>query len=120
MLIEILKRGKTDTVSCNASRNPNCPSEMLIEVLKRGNDDWVSRDIADNPNCPFEALVEVLKRGNDDNVSFYAFRNPSCPTEVKIKWMQAVGRIGKEDSSKHIIEYENKKEDDFQDLKDLL
>ena len=28
--------------------------------------------------------------------------------------------IGKEDPTKHIIEYENIKQDDFQDLKDLL
>jgi len=34
--------------------------------------------------------------------------------------MQVTGRIVKEDPKKHIIEYENNKEDDFQDLKDLL
>jgi hypothetical protein len=40
--------------------------------------------------------------------------------EDKIKWMMKLGMIGKEDPTKHIIEYENNKEDDFQDLKDLL
>jgi len=34
--------------------------------------------------------------------------------------MMKTGRILKEDPSKHIIEYEKIKEDDFQDLKDLL
>jgi len=34
--------------------------------------------------------------------------------------MQLTGKIEKEDPSKHIIEYEKIKEDDFQDLKDLL
>ena len=40
--------------------------------------------------------------------------------EAKINWMMKLGMIGKEDPTKHIIEYENNKEDDFQDLKDLL
>jgi len=40
--------------------------------------------------------------------------------EAKINWMIKTGIIKKEDPKKHIIEYENIKEDDFQDLKDLL
>lgn len=34
--------------------------------------------------------------------------------------MMKLGMIGKEDPSKHIIEYEIIKEDDLSDLKDLL
>jgi hypothetical protein len=49
-----------------------------------------------------------------------AVKNPNCPPEIKIKWMKKYGLIKKEDPSKHIIEYEKIKEDDFQDLKDLL
>ena len=73
-----------------------------------------------NPDCPPKILVEVLERGKNDLVSYWAYRNPNCPPETKIKWMYAVGRIEKEDPKKHIIEYEKIKEDDFQDLKDLL
>jgi hypothetical protein len=38
-----------------------------------------------------------LKRGNDDGVSCNAVENPNCPPEAKIKWMQATGKIEKED-----------------------
>ena len=65
-------------------------------------------------------LTDILKRGNDDWLSWYASNNTNCPYEARIKWMMKVGKIVKEDSTKHIIEYENVKEDDFQDLKDLL
>ena len=119
-LTEILKRGHDDTVSCLAASNIKCPPEMLIEVLRRGKDDLVSIYASFNPNCPPEILAEVLKRGKDDLISWCAYRNPNCPDEYKIKWMQATGKIEKEDSSKHIIEYEDKKEDDFEDLKKLI
>ena len=120
ILIEILRRGDDDFVSCYAAENPNCPIEMLVEILKRGNNDSVSRCAVINPNCPPEILVEILKRGNDDWVTEYAAENPNCPIEARINWMMETGKIEKEDPSKHIIEYENNKEDNFQDLKDLL
>jgi len=120
ILIKVLRRKYTNLISMYAAKNPNCPPEILAEVLRRGNDDGVSQCAVRNPNCPIEMLKEVLDRENDDWVSKYASQNPNCPLEAKIKWMQAVGRIGKEDPSVHIIEYENKKEDDFQDLRDLL
>jgi len=120
ILTEILKEGNDNLLSWYAVENPNCPPEALVEVLKRGEDDDLSRYAVENPNCPPEALVEVLKRGNYDWVSIGAYNNPNCPTEAIIKWMQKIGKIGKEDPTKHIIEYENIKEDDFQDLKDLL
>jgi hypothetical protein len=93
---------------------------MLVEILRRGDNDYVSQYASKNPNCPPEMLVEVLKRGKDDYVSYCTSENPSCPLEEKIKWMLLTGQIEKEDPSKHIIEYEKVKEDDFQDLKDLL
>jgi len=65
-------------------------------------------------------LIDILREGNNNLVSYWASRNPNCPPEVKINWMMKTGKIGKEDPKKHIIEYENNKEDDFQDLKDLL
>jgi hypothetical protein len=34
--------------------------------------------------------------------------------------MQVTGKIEKEDPNKHIIEYEKVKQDNFQDLRDLL
>ena len=114
-----MKRGKNDSVSQNAALNPNCPKEILAEVLKRGNNDIISRSAAMNPHCPPEILTEILKRENDDWVSYYASKNPNCPIEDKINWMMKVGIIEKEDHKKHIIEYEYK-QDDFQDLKDLL
>jgi hypothetical protein len=121
ILTKILKRGNDDRVSRCAVSNSNCPPEMLAETLKRGKNDWVSCCAADNSNCPKEMLVEILKREKDDGVSFYAHLNPNCPDEEKIKWMQLTGRIEKEDESKgHIIEYENKKEDNFEDLKKLI
>jgi len=94
--------------------------KILTDILKRGNNCLVSLNAASNPNCPSEALVEVLKRGNNDGVSYWAIKNPNCPPEAIIKWMYLIGKIVKEDPSKHIIEYENNKEDYFQDLKDLL
>jgi len=95
--------------------------KILVEILRRGNNDLTSCEAARNPNCPPEILVEILKRGKNDRASYYAaLYNPNCPDESKIKWMQVVGKIVKEDPSKHIIEYEKIKEDDFQDLKDLL
>ena len=120
MLVEVLKRGNNDWVSCYAARNTNCPPEILVEVLKRENDDGVSNNASHNPNCPSEILEEILKREKDDDISYCASENPNCPLEAKIKWMQVTGRIEKEDPSKHIIEYENNKKDDLQDLKNLL
>jgi len=128
ILVEVLKRRKSNSVSMYsgyvsmyAAKNSNCPPEMLIKILKKGQNDNVSIYAANNPNCPKEMLVEILRRGKNDSVSFNAaFYNPNCPLEEKIKWMQVTGRIGKEDPVKHIIEYENNKKDDFQDLKDLL
>ena len=120
MLVEVLRRGNDDLISQYAALNPNCPPEILKEVLKRENDGEVSCAAVENINCPSEILAEVLKRGNNDRVSFWASINPNCPDEDKIKWMMKTGQIGKEDPSVHIIEYETIKEDDFQDLKDLL
>ena len=73
-----------------------------------------------NPDCPPKILAEILEKGEDDYVSCLAAINPNCPPEAKIKWMKEHELIGKEDPSKHIIEYENNKEDDLQDLRDLL
>ena len=131
ILIKILKRGKDNPVSDCAAGNINCPPEILVEILRRGNNDHISWNAAMNPNCPKEILVEILRREKDDNVSVYSANNPNCPLEAKIKWMQVTleariklmqetGQIEKEDPSKHIIEYENNKIDDLQDLKDLL
>jgi len=120
ILIDILRRGNDDFISCYAAENPNCPIEMLVEILKRGNNDSVSRCAVTNPNCPPEILAEILKRGNDDWVTEYAAENPNCPIEARINWMMETGKIGKEAPGKHIIEYENIKEDDLSDLKDLL
>ena len=66
-----------------------------------------------------EMLAEILRRGKDDLVSWYAANNPNCPPEARINWMYSTAKIEKEDPTKHIIEYEYK-QDDFQDLKDLL
>ena len=117
----VLKRGKDDGVSWDAAKNPNCPGSALEMVLKRGKDDGVSCFAARHPNCPPETLTEVLKREKDDYVSRNAYKNPNCPIKLKIQWMQATGRIGKEDPSKHIIEREEIKEDeDLQKLRDLI
>ena len=67
-----------------------------------------------------DVLNHKLKNGKNDEVSNNASHNPNCPIEERIKWMMKAGKIIKEDPSKHIIEYETIKEDDFQDLKDLL
>ena len=83
---------------------------------------WVSRYAAKNPNCPPEALAEVLSRGKDDEVSRAATFNPNCPPLAKIKWMRQVGLIGKEDPSKHIIEYDGKEEknEDLEKLEKMI
>ena len=120
ILTDILKEEKNDLLSWYAVENPNCPKEMLVEILRRGKDDWISWNAVRNTNCSPEMLAEILKRGKDNWVSHYVSRNPNCPPESIINWMYAIGKIGKEDPSKHIIEYEKIKEDDFQDLKDLL
>ena len=120
ILTDILREGKDDLFSRRAAYNKNCPKEILAEVLRRGKNDGVSHCAAGNPNCPTEILVEILKRGENDEVSNNASHNPNCPIEERIKWMMKAGKIIKEDPSKHIIEYETIKEDDFQDLKDLL
>ena len=120
ILTEIVKRGINNPISQWAVSNSNCPPEMLAEVLRKGKNNLVSRYAARNKNCPKEILVEILRKEKDNDVSINAAWNPNCPPEVKIKWMQITGKIGKEDPKKHIIEYEKIKEDDFQDLKDLL
>ena len=94
--------------------------KILIDILRKENDDFISCYAVQNPNCPPEMLVEILRNRNTDTISKYAAMNPNCPYEIKIKWMKERGLIVKEDPSKHIIEYENNKKDDFQDLKDLL
>ena len=95
-------------------------SKALTDILREGKDDLFSRRAAYNKNCPKEILAEVLRRGKNDIVSYNVTKNRNCPDEAKIKWMQKTGKIVKEDPNKHIIEYEKIKEDDFQDLKDLL
>ena len=119
ILIDILRTGDSEYLCILAVINRNCPLEILVEILKRGTDNY-SQYAARNPICPSEILVEVLERGKNDLVSYWASINPNCPIEAKINWMMKTGRILKEDPSKHIIEYEKIKEDDFQDLKDLL
>jgi len=122
ILEKILKRGNDDYVSWCAAENPNCPAYLLEKILKRGKDDYVSCNVTANPNCPSEALVEVLKRGKDDDVSHFASKNHNCPALAKIQWMQATGRIGKEDPTKHIMETEiiYKEDPDLQKLRDLI
>ena len=121
-LAEVISRGNDDVVSCWAANNPNCPPEALGNVLSRGKDDNVSCWAAKNSNCPPEVLGSVLSRGNDDDVSHWASKNPNCPPLAKIKWMQATGRIEKEDPSKHIIEYDSKegKDEDLEKLERLI
>jgi len=119
----VLKRGNDDNVSYYAVQNPNCPVEALEMILEQGKDDGVSRHAAYNLNCPASALEMVLKRGKDDGISRYAAYNPNCPALAKIKWMQSVGIIGKEDPSKHIIEREEieyKEDPDLKKLRDLI
>ncbi len=126
ILINILRRKIYDRISLYAVGNHNCPKEMLVEIiekelkLKREYNNGIPCWAALNPNCPSEILVEILRRGKDDDISRTASHNPNCPLKEKIEWMQLSGKIGKEDLKKHIIEYEKIKEDDFQDLKDLL
>jgi len=119
ILTEIL-RGKDNWLARNAALNPYCPREILVEILKEGKNDLISWYAACNLNCPEEILAEILKRERNDKVSEYSSNNKNCPPEARINWMMKMGKIGKEDPSKHIIEYENIKEYDFQDLKDLL
>jgi|GEM_PF-3024054 len=99
-----------------ALENSHCPPDILAKVLEKGYDDEASFFAANNDNCPPEALAKVLARGQDDTVSNYAALNPNCPPKAKIKWMQNIGKIGKEDPAKHIIEYEGKEQDQNQDL----
>jgi hypothetical protein len=111
---------KLEIDELNLARSTKDP-KILMEILRKGENSWACGSACLNPNCPLEMLVEVLRRGKEDDVSWNAYLNPNCPLEEKIKWMQVTGQIEKEDESKgHIIEYENNKEDDFQDLKDLL
>ena len=79
----------------------------------------IARETKD-PEILREILILDWKKNFD--ISCYAACNPNCPPEAKIKWMKKHGLIGKEDPSKHIIEYEKIKEyeDDLSDLKDLL
>ena len=101
------------------ARTTKDPS-ILIDILRKGDSEYFCILAVVNRNCPPEILAEVLKRGKDDGVSRCAVRNPNCPPEARINWMYLTGRIEKEDPKKHIIEYEKIKEDNFQDLKDLL
>jgi len=88
--------------------------------LSRGCDNAQSQIAAQDPNCPPQALAGVLARGKDDLVSRIAFKNSKCPLKAKIKWMQDTGKIGKEDPTKHIIDYEGKQEQDLQKLRDMI
>ena len=117
ILKKILEHGNDDWISEIAASNPNCPPDVLRKILEKGYNDWISCAVSKNLNCPPEALEMVLKRGYDDRVSWNASQNPNCPALAKINWMRAVGKIGKEDPSKHIIEKEEVKEDE--DLKKL-
>ena len=83
-------------------------------------DDWYTFGIARDSTTPSIILEDILKRNICYDISRSAAVNQNCSPEVKIKWMKENGLIKKEDPKKHIIEYENIKEDDFQDLKDLL
>ena len=124
ILRDILREGidRGDYISQCAASNHNCPPDILKEIFKKGNNNWVYLSAIENPNCPSEILTEILNNGKCKNnlISCCAARNPNCPPEARINWMIKMGKIGKEDPSKHIIEYEEIKEDDFQDLKDLL
>jgi len=130
LLEKVIEWGKSVGVNSNGShiniamaiRNPSCPIHIINEILKTKNfNDWKFRFAVENPNCPPHELEEVLKRGINDDVSWVAANNPNCPIKAKIRWMQATGRIEKEDPSKHIIEREEIKEDpDLQKLRALI
>jgi len=120
ILVDIIRQYGDEPISYMALVNKYCPIEMIIEILKRDVDDWLSCLAVTIPQLPSEILEEILKKGKDDWVSSQSIRNPNCPYEARINWMIKTGKIGKEDPKKHIIEYEKIKEDDFQDLKDLL
>jgi hypothetical protein len=128
ILRKILEKGDNNSVSCNAASNKNCPPDLLKMVLKmvlEKNKNYyvVSWYAAQNPNCPPDALKMVLERGKDDYVSQWAALNPNCPSSAYIKWMMDTGKIGKEDPSKHIIEYtdnEEKIDEDLEKLKQLI
>jgi len=126
ILTKIIKENKYNTISCLAAINPNCPPETLVEILLellKGGNKYNSLDIiwkaARNPNTPTKILVDVLRRNIDDYVSLLASENPNTPIQEKIKWMRNVGKIGKEDPNKHIIEYDNKEEETDEDLEKL-
>jgi hypothetical protein len=63
----------------------------------------------------------ILEKGKHNFVSLRASENPNCPPMARIKLMMQIGKIGKEDPTKHIIEREEVKEDpDLQKLRDLI
>ena len=121
----VLEFGKSDIVSENAVKNPNCPPVTLRMVLERGNDDIISRHAASSRNCPPDALIMVLERGENNMVSRAASENPNCNLEIKLKWMESVGKIESEDPERHIVDYSeekdnNDKDEDLEHLRGLI
>ena len=89
-------------------------------LVYKWDDDFYTFEVSGDPFAPPMILEDILKNNVSYVISRRAAMNPNCTPEVRIKWMKENGLIVKEDPKKHIIEYEKIKEDDFQDLKDLL
>lgn len=108
---------KYNVLGLIAIANPVCPQETLKQtVLSYA--PYFAESASRNPNCPTDILTTILEKGENDWLSKSIILNPKCPPGAKVKWMQATGKIIKEDPSKHVIEYDDKEEED-KDLNEL-
>jgi|GEM_PF-5084109 len=91
-----------------------------MKIYKIAQEDWYNYINARFTKDP-EILRKILEKGNYDDTSVNAAHNLNCPPDAKIKWMQIVGKIEKEDPNKHIIEKEEIKPDkDLNKLRDMI
>jgi len=125
LFTKYIKEGKGNRITQKIAMNPSCPIQLLEKILLEEKQDITSWGAILNPNCPSYLLEKLLEKSNKDSGGYFyhVANNPNCPIKAKIKWMMAVGLIGKFDPSKHIMETEEveyKEDEDLQKLRDLI
>ena len=92
-----------------ALQNKKCSQDLLMRefnLLSQNADSNLSyiTSIVKNKNCPSDILKQIIDNPRNSIVKSIANNNENCPPDLKIKYLKDMGRIEKEDPSKHILE----------------
>lgn len=92
-----------------ALQNKRCSQDSLrmeFNLLSQNADSNLPyiTSIVKNKNCPPDILKQIIDNPRNSIIKSIANNNENCPPDSKIKYLKDMGRIEKEDPSKHILE----------------